>query len=109
MSLTFDLESRDNNLSEAESHDFGAVVRHLKSGCVASRKGWNGRGMWLLLVEHWAPGIEHGKLVGSLPRKPWIAMRTADGGLVPWLASQTDILAEDWVIVTGPADVWGQA
>jgi hypothetical protein len=54
------------------------------------RTGWNGKGMWLALQRP----DEHSKM--SLP---YIYMKTADGKLVPWLASQTDLLSDDWVIV----------
>jgi len=71
---------------------FGAALEHLKadSECRISREGWNGKGMWLKLQ---VPD-KHSKM--SLP---YIYMKTADGNLVPWLASQTDILAEDWSII----------
>lgn len=70
--------------------DFGYAVRLLKAGKRVSREGWNGRGMWLALQ---VPD-EHSKM-----GLPYIYMRTVDGKLVPWLASQTDMLAEDWVEV----------
>jgi len=69
--------------------DFGQAIRVLKQGNRVARKGWNGKGMWLALQ---VPD-EHSKM--SLP---YIYMSTVDGKLVPWLASQTDVLAEDWVL-----------
>ena len=71
--------------------DFGAALAHLRSGEQVARTGWNGRGMWIALQ---APG-QNSKMTLS-----YIYMRTAQGDLVPWLASQTDILAQDWVVVT---------
>lgn len=78
-----------------EGFDFGAALRTLREGRCVSRAGWNGRGMWLTLIEAsgWCP------LAGDLlvmPRAPFIAMKCATGELVPWLASQTDLLAVDW-------------
>lgn len=70
--------------------DFGEALRALKSGARVARKGWNGKGMWLELQ---VPDLF------SKMTLPYIYMKTADGGLVPWLASQTDMLAEDWEIV----------
>lgn len=67
--------------------DFGDAIRLLKSGGRVSRSGWNGKGMWLELQTPDA----HSKM--SLP---YIYMRTVTGDLVPWLASQTDMLASDW-------------
>ena len=70
--------------------DFGAAIKSLKDGGRVKRAGWNGKGMWLALQTPDA----HSKM--SLP---YIYMSTAQGDLVPWLASQTDVLAEDWSIV----------
>lgn len=69
---------------------FGAAIQELKAGSKVARKGWNGKGMWLALQ---VPD-EFSKM--SLP---YIYMSTVDGKLVPWLASQTDMLAEDWEVV----------
>ena len=68
----------------------GEAVNHLKEGKKVARKGWNGKGMWLELQ---VPD-ENSKM--SLP---YIYMSTIDGNLVPWLASQTDMLATDWNLV----------
>ena len=70
--------------------DFGDAIRALKEGKKVSRAGWNGKGMWLALQ---VPDA-HSKM--SLP---YIYMKTADNKLVPWLASQTDMLADDWSVV----------
>lgn len=51
------------------------------------RQGWNGSGMWISLQ---VPD-EHSKM-----RLPYLYMKTAGGDLVPWLASQTDMLTDDW-------------
>lgn len=80
--------------------NFGQALEALKQGKKVSRSGWNGKGMWLVLVpaEHWgmnsAVPFDWGAESNSL--LPWIGMKTADNKFVPWLASQTDILAEDW-------------
>ena len=70
--------------------DFGSAVRELKAGRKVARAGWNGKGMWLGLQ---VPDA-HSKM-----GLPYIYMSTVDGKLVPWLASQTDMLAEDWMVV----------
>ena len=67
--------------------NFGDAVTALKEGKKVCRSGWNGKGMWLALQ---VPD-EHSKM--SLP---YIYLSTPDGKLVPWLASQTDVLGEDW-------------
>lgn len=70
--------------------NFGQALSYLKQGCKVSRIGWNGKGMWI----HLQVPDEHSKM--SLP---YIYMKTADVKLVPWLASQTDMLADDWALV----------
>ncbi len=71
-------------------NNFGWAIGHLKVGGRVCRVGWNGKGMWLELQ---VPDA-HSKMT-----LPYIYMKTADGNLVPWLASQTDILSEDWLSV----------
>lgn len=66
---------------------FGEAIEALKEGKFAARNGWNGKAMWLRLQE---PDGD------SKMTLPYIYMSTADKEIVPWLASQTDILAEDW-------------
>ena len=70
---------------------FGEAIKQLYNGNKVARSGWNGKNMWLALQ---VPD-EHSKMT-----LPYIYMKTADGNLVPWLASQTDVLAIDWSIVT---------
>lgn len=70
--------------------NFGQAISALKQGLRVSRSGWNGKGMYLGLQ---VPDA-HSKMT-----LPYIYMYTATGDLVPWLASQTDILAEDWSTV----------
>lgn len=78
---------------------FGWALEQLEAGKKVQRAGWNGKGMWLIYIpaDQWSTSI--GPNAHSVPgahRLPWIAMKTADNGLVPWLASQTDVLAKDW-------------
>ena len=92
--------------------DFGDAIRALKQGSRVAREGWNGKGMWLA----YTPGSEFDPEFAKLghaaafrakeaPNEnvrllPHIDMRAADGSMViGWLASQTDMLAEDWVVV----------
>lgn len=73
-----------------EVFDFGHALINMKSGRKAARLGWNGKGMY---IEIQFPD-EHSKMT-----LPYIWMKTACGNKVPWLASQTDLLAKDWVNV----------
>lgn len=70
--------------------NFGQALQALKNGSKVSRNGWNGKNMWLALQ---VPDAN------SKMSLPYIYMFTADAKLVPWLASQTDVLAEDWGMV----------
>lgn len=74
--------------------NFGQAIEALKQGKKVARKGWNGKGMWLRLIIPEKSDIDMG-----LENLPYIEMKTADNKLVPWLASQTDMLSEDWTIV----------
>lgn len=70
-----------------EVGSFSFALRAVKNGHKVSRSGWNGKGMWIGLQ---APDTN------SKMSLPYIYMKTADNQLVPWLASQTDMLANDW-------------
>lgn len=92
--------------------NFGEAIAHLKIGSRVRRAGWNGKGMWIALTrgdsfprELARPGAA-GLLAAVEPERDIIVigahidMRAADGTLViGWLASQTDMLAEDWEVV----------
>ena len=67
--------------------NFGEALEQLKKGGKVARSGWNGRHMWVALQQ---PG-ERSKM--SLP---YLYICTVHGEFVPWLASQTDMLADDW-------------
>lgn len=94
----------DKNLS------FGDAIFFLKKGYKVARKGWNGKDMWLSLskggaipsAKFWSPhnarfAKENG---GEAEVLDTITMKTADNKiLMGWLASQSDMLAEDWMII----------
>lgn len=97
------LEDCDIDLS-IKTFGFGEAIRNLKNGKKVARRGWNGKGMFLFLAETIdietkadLTCCEH--LEGQLTL-PSIVMKTADDHFcVGWLASQTDMLAEDWVVI----------
>lgn len=66
---------------------FGEALDELKEGNKVSREGWNGKDQWLSLQ---IPD-ENSKM-----KRPYIFISPVDGDLVPWVASQSDLLAEDW-------------
>lgn len=77
---------------------FGHALVAMKAGKRVARAGWNGKGMWLTRVTNWSAGFGV-DLPEDFRCLPWIAMKTADNGMVPWLASQTDIEADDWCVI----------
>lgn len=85
--------------------DFGWALQGLKNGDKVAREGWNGKDMFLFLVPGSTFTVNRAPLLGIYPEgtvinyQSHIDMKTAQGTVVPWLASQSDILAEDWVIV----------
>ena len=72
--------------------DIGQAVRRLLSGDRIARAGWNGRGQYLELQ---TPDED------SKMTLPYVYIHTVQGDLVPWLCSQTDLLANDWESVDG--------
>lgn len=84
---------------------FGDAIEALKAGKKVARAGWNGKGMFLFLVPGSTFKVNRPPLMGIYPEGteisycPHVDMKTADGKVVPWLASQTDVLADDWGVV----------
>ena len=88
--------------------DFGMAIIALKRGECVARKGWNGKGMFLILQN--GSEVDGNNMRNEGAKKyyadckckiaPHIDMKAADGTyVVGWLASQTDMLSEDWEIV----------
>lgn len=84
---------------------FSDVLTGLRMGKRFAREGWNGQGMCIFLVNGSNFKVNREPLL-SVPGEgapvtyhPHIDMRTADGTIAVWTASQTDILADDWVEV----------
>lgn len=72
------------------SFDFGKALDVLRLGARVYRSNWNGKQQWLEIQQ---PDLS------SKMTLPYIYIRTVQGDLVPWLASQTDMLAFDWALV----------
>ena len=96
---------------ESGNLSFGEALTAIKNGLKVARSGWNGKGMWIALGlgapklsadMFWNPhskqhAIDNG---GSADVDPYIIMKTASGSIcMGWLASQADMLANDWEIV----------
>lgn len=91
--------------------NFGQAIDAAKSGARIAREGWNGKGMWLAYSPG-HPALPADKFFagpnrdfaeangGTAEVLPSFTMKTADNKILPgWLASQTDMLADDWVVV----------
>lgn len=76
--------------------DIGKALDAMRAGGKAARKGWNGKGMYLLHAEG-GTFSQEGLVMGDLIQ--FIVMKTAQDEFVPWLCSQTDLLATDWEVV----------
>ena len=100
----------ENNCPELggeATFNFGEAIKYLKRGMKVARKGWNGKRMYLFLgkdievytdanLEEFNEQLDNGKYEATIQES--ICMRTADKTIVVgWLASQSDMLAEDWV------------
>ncbi|MEG0431034.1 MAG: DUF2829 domain-containing protein [Anaerovoracaceae bacterium] len=94
-------KKEEDNMEIEKRMNFGEALEMLKHGCKVTRDGWNGKGMFLLYVptEKWVIIAEIGLGIPKENLLPWIGMKTADGKFSPWIASQTDMLAEDWNLV----------
>ena len=84
--------------------DFSTALTELKAGERVSREGWNGKRMFIYLVGpgRYPPSTPSGDAIAEqqpdnlVPYRPYLAMKTVDGDVVPWAATQTDLLADDW-------------
>lgn len=80
--------------------NFGQALELLKQGGRVARKGWNGKNMYIFLGTCSPNEITGSDLTLTSPDCKFICMKAADGSLVVgWLASQTDMLSEDWEAV----------
>lgn len=92
--------------------DFGWALNQLRAGARVRRQGWNGKGMFLIFVPGSTFTITADRPLGqamparvgeTMDYQPHVDMFTAQGSMVPWLCSQSDMLAEDWETVDEPA------
>ncbi len=83
-------------MSEQPPMSFGRALDSLKLGARVYRSGWNGKGMWLeMQVPDAHSKMTHPYLYIEYPEGH---IAYPNGSRVPWLASQTDLLAEDWLV-----------
>lgn len=96
-------EAFEEAYRQTDGMSFGLALEACKMGKRIARKGWNGKGMYVFLADevafHTAADISEFEDTG-VPVLDCLCMRTADRSICPgWLASQTDMLADDWVIL----------
>lgn len=93
---------------ETDGMNFGLAIEAAKKGKKISRRGWNGKGMYVLYRTGYPEGIPCNKNTadavgipeGTLFKvRPYLQMKCVDDTFQMWLASQSDILADDWYIV----------
>lgn len=86
--------------------DFSTALTFIKAGDKLCREGWNGKGMFVFLVRGSRFKVNRPPLLGiyeegtEIDYRGHIDMKTADGSIVPWVASQSDLLSEDWQFAT---------
>lgn len=87
--------------------DFGWALGALRDAKRVTRRGWNGKDMFIVLQAGYPDGIPINKNTadatgieqGTVCRfRPYLMMFTVQGDFVPWVASQTDLLADDWEV-----------
>jgi hypothetical protein len=90
-----------------EKYDIGWAVQSMRAGCKVQRQGWNGKGLYVVFQKAYPEGIPINKNTAEATHQPegtvckflpYVMMCTADGTFVPWLCSQTDLLAVDWQV-----------
>ncbi len=95
----------EKSYQPTDSMNFGHALQAVKDGKRVARSGWNGKGMFIFLVKGSKFIVNREPLLSIMGEgaevdyHAHIDMKTADGQVVPWLASQTDVLASDWQIV----------
>lgn len=80
--------------------NFGQAIEEMKKGAFVQRAGWNGKGMFLFLLELYNLEFHREGIPEDAELPPIILMKNAVNELVPWNASQSDALAMDWQVVS---------
>ena len=94
-----------NVVASTDTFSFSRALELLKNGARVVRKGWNGKGMFVLLINGHAVAESINACYGdasgdvSVPVRDALYLYTTTNELVAWVASQADLLADDWQIV----------
>ena len=89
---------------EGQRMNFGEALAACKQGQRIARKGWNGKGLFVYYVpaNRYAAQTQVAKdyFGERVPYRDYLVMKTVDEDAVPWVASQSDLLCDDWQVVT---------
>ena len=98
-------EQFDNAYRQTDCLSFGYAIEAMKVGLRVARKGWNGKNMFIFRVPGSTFKVNRAPLLGiyqegtKINYRAHYDMRTADGDIVPWICSQSDMDEDDWIIV----------
>jgi hypothetical protein len=100
------MEMDSSVIKPGDTFDFSVALELMKEGKKLQRSGWNGKGMFVYYVpaaSYPASGNTLGTMKGifpddMVPYGAYLAMKTAQDNVVPWLASQTDLTIDDWCL-----------
>ncbi len=101
-------KSENQGPSKTSNLHFGEALECLKAGLKVSRTGWNGKGMYAVMMPGYPDGVPvnettqraHGVPDGTvLKYRPYFQLLTAQGDVAMWSPSDSDILAEDWMVL----------
>lgn len=99
------MTNNNEELINERMFSFETALRYIKDGKRVARKNWNGQEMFIFLVPGSTFKVNRAPLLGIYPEGTEITyhahidMKTTQGYIVPWLASQADLLSNDWVLV----------
>lgn len=92
-------ETNCPQLGGEATFSFSEAVKYLRRGMKISRKGWNGKGQYVRMVDPYNDTafqvIEKADIDGTL--YPYLALKNAQNGFIPWVPSTGDLLADDWI------------
>ena len=98
-------EQFDNAYRQTNGMTFGFAIEALKKGLMVARAGWNGKGMFVFLVDGSTFNVNRKPLLGIFTEgtqvnyRPHIDIKNVDGSISTWVPSIGDVLAEDWSTV----------
>lgn len=94
------MDNEGNKIEGGYSYSFSVAIDMLKNGTKVSRAGWNGKGQYIYLVPSALydaqTDVAKTEFGEKVPYRAYLAIKTVQADVVPWVASQSDLLATDW-------------